>query len=81
MTWEDGYIELGCGHRVGTARWNVLWVGADEWCPICDDAKPVIRMSRVYEAKGSRNFQLGLVGGGEGGGVPEDTGGTDAGGA
>ena len=63
MTWERGYVEMACGHRVGTAHWNVLWIGADEYCPQCDEAQPVTRMSRTYEARGSRNFQLGVVGG------------------
>lgn len=81
MTWEHGYIELTCGHRVGTAHWDDLWVGEKAYCPGCKGSATITRMSRVYEAKPSRNFQLGLVGGGEDGGVPEDASGSDQGGS
>ena len=78
MTWENGYVRLSCGHEIGTAAWATTFVGDDVRCPQCKATRQVTRMSRIYEAKGSRDFQLGLVGGDAGGptesGEPEAAG-------
>lgn len=66
MTWSSGRIDLDCGHAVGIADWDKLWVGASTFCPTHKRQSTVVSMSRIYEATGSRNFQLGLVGGDEG---------------
>jgi hypothetical protein len=63
MTWENGYVRLSCGHEIGTAAWATTFVGDDVRCPQCKATRQVTRMSRIYEARGSRDFQLGLVGG------------------
>jgi len=61
MTWSRGYIELECGHRIGTAAWDTTLVGDDLRCPQCKAARPVKVMSRVQEVTGSRDFQLGVT--------------------
>lgn len=61
MTWQSGYIELDCGHRIGIEKWDDLWVGEKAYCPGCRGSAVIVRMARIYEAKGSRDFQLGLV--------------------
>ncbi len=63
MAWARGKIELACGHIIGIADWERLWVGAEVFCPTDKRKEAVTHMSRVYESKGSKDYQLGLVGG------------------
>lgn len=67
MSWSRGRIELDCGHAIGLADWDKLYVGAETFCPTHKRKRTVTRMSRIYEARPSRDFQLGVAGGGEGG--------------
>lgn len=59
MAWARGRITLDCGHSIGLADWEKLWVGASTYCPADKRQATVVSMSRIYEAKPSRDFQLG----------------------
>lgn len=65
MTWSSGRIELDCGHAIGIANWDKLYVGAEVFCPTDRRKSVVTEMTRVYESRPSKDFQLGLVGGGD----------------
>ena len=57
MTWQHQTIRLACGCE-GVGRWDDLWVGAEQQCAKHGETD-VVHMSRIYEARPSRNFQLG----------------------
>jgi hypothetical protein len=61
MTWERRHIvlECGCDGNVTAKSWDDLWVGAYQLCAKHGDTA-VLRMSRVYEARPSKNFSLGV---------------------
>lgn len=59
--WARGRITLDCGHALGIADWDKLWVGASTYCPTHKRQSTVVAMSRVYEARGSKNAQFGEV--------------------
>jgi hypothetical protein len=61
MAWSDGYIRLDCGHDIGTERWDSTLVGDDVRCPQCKATRQVERMSRIYEARPSADFSLGVT--------------------
>lgn len=63
MAWTRGYIRLDCGHDIGTDLWDKLWVYAEVRCPQCKSKREVVKMSRVSDARPSRDFQLGVAGG------------------
>ena len=63
MAWSSGRIELECGHNLGIADWDKLWVGAETYCPTCKGPKAVVHMGRIFEAKTSKDAQLGVLGG------------------
>jgi DNA-directed RNA polymerase subunit RPC12/RpoP len=61
MAWSDGYVALDCGHKIGIERWDSTFVGDDVRCPQCKATRQVERMSRIYEARPSRDFSLGVT--------------------
>lgn len=60
MTWAHGYVELDCGTQIGIEKWDSLYVGAEVFCPKHRKQDEVKRMSRIFEARPSRDAQLGI---------------------
>lgn len=71
MAWSNVVTTLACGCEY-PGQWDVDYPGDEVACTTRGHGAQVIeRISRGREVTGSRNVQLGLVGEGGGGDVPD----------